>query len=138
MKILVADDDQNLRIIVGHLLEVWSHEFLLCGNGRQALDHLHRDRFDLAILDWEMPGLTGPQIIQRIKSEAIEWTPYFILLTARRSLKDKIDGLWAGADDYIRKPFEFQDLLVRLELGLKITNARKKITLENNPYQGSQ
>jgi DNA-binding response OmpR family regulator len=109
--ILIADDDPKL---VGMLRRILGHEgydVLSAPDGRQALDTAQRAHPDLLVLDWMMPELTGPQVAQKIRDT--ERTP-ILMLTARDSPDDRLEGLRAGADDYLTKPFATDDLLDRI------------------------
>jgi len=122
MKVLVADDELvSLRLIEASLKR-WGYDVVTAADGIEALAILNGpDRPNLAVLDWMMPGLNGVDICRELrlhKSEA-EYT-YVVMLTAKRTKDDVIQGLEAGADDYLTKPFHPQELRVRLRTGRRI------------------
>jgi len=132
MRVLIADDD---RLVLG-LLEVtlkgWGHEVVSCTNGREALTYLQEGDPSVAILDWVMPELTGPQVCQALRKRDTTACPiYLILLTANDQRSDIVGGLDAGADDYIVKPFHPFELRARLQAGLRVvslqTNLRDRV-----------
>lgn len=139
MHVLVADDDKISRLRLTHLLEEIGYTPQQAGDGEAALAALSQpDAPPIAILDWEMPGRSGPEICQQIR--ASERAPvYFILLTARESLDDIVAGLAAGANDYLTKPYHREELIARLgvarlvvtlELGLKQRVAELEAALQ--------
>lgn len=130
MRILVAEDDQVSLAILEHALAKWGYEVECVNNGVAALNALVRvDAPRLAILDWMMPEMNGIDVCRAIRnSQTIEQGyTYMILLTIRSSLFDMVDGLSAGADDYIIKPFIPHDLKVRLDSGKRIVELQGKL-----------
>ncbi len=114
MRILVAEDDSTSRIALVAVLKRIGHEVTSVSNGEDALAALQAaDAPRLAILDWMMPGLTGVQVCQRVRSESSTGTKYLILLTSRSDKEDVIEGLDAGANDYVTKPFDEGELIIR-------------------------
>ncbi|MBX9627450.1 MAG: response regulator, partial [Gemmataceae bacterium] len=106
MQVLIADDDPVLRRMLGVALKNWGFEPAEAADGREALAALRRaDGPKLAVLDWVMPGLDGPDVCRLVREAATAEPPYLILLTANDAKKDVIAGLQAGANDYVTKPF---------------------------------
>ena len=121
MKILVAEDQSVSRHILVANLRKWGYEVVAAEDGSQAWAVLQGDQApQLAIIDWLMPGMDGIEICRRIRESARTRQIYLILLTARRGQKDKIEGLQAGADDYVTKPFDREELRARVQVGIRI------------------
>lgn len=121
MKVLVADDEALSCRKLERLLETWGYEVVVAHDGVEALKLLLApDPPVLAVLDWMMPGLTGPEVIREVRRNVQEPYIFTILLTARSQRADLILGLDSGADDYVAKPFDAQELEVRLRGGRRI------------------
>ena len=102
-------------------LQKWGYEVVIACDGAEAWDLLQReDAPRLAILDWMMPGLSGPEVCRRVRQYASEYYIYILLLTSRNHKEDLVEGMEAGADDYITKPFDQHELNVRLGPGRRI------------------
>lgn len=113
MRILVAEDDIRLAGLLEESLAEAGWQVDVVHNGRDAYDHLLTDTsFDVALLDWMLPGLDGVTVARRLRGIGLG-TPV-LMLTARGDVRDRIDGLDAGADDYLPKPFDLDELLARL------------------------
>ena len=121
MKVLVADDDKLSRKLLGSSLQRWGYDVVTAENGAQALEILaDSDAPPMAVLDWFMPELTGPEVCRRVRETHREPYTYILLLTANGSKDATVEGLEAGADDYVVKPFEENELRVRLRAGKRI------------------
>jgi diguanylate cyclase (GGDEF)-like protein len=121
MKILLADDDPITRVRLGGLLERWGWDVLVARDGVESWQMLGGENAPaIAILDWRMPGLSGPELCRRIRAEMRDRYVYVLLLTSNQRKEDVVAGLEAGADDYLTKPFEPQELSVRLRAGRRI------------------
>lgn len=115
MKILIAEDDVVSRCLLEELLASWSHEVLVAEDGEAALALVKsRARFDVAILDWMMPGVAGVDVCKHIRGAGAERHPYVLMLTAKSQLEDIVNGLDAGADEYLTKPYRPAELAARL------------------------
>ena len=114
MKILFAEDDRDVSKAVTHLLQRNNYTVDPVYNGRDALDYLTGGDYDAAILDIMMPGMDGIEVLRRLR-EAGRHTPV-LLLTARDAVSDRVNGLNAGADDYLVKPFAYEELSARLRV----------------------
>ena len=115
MRALVADDDRVTAEILSRTLKRWEFDVTVVGNGAAAWDHLRAATVPtLAILDWMMPGMDGPEVCRRVREELPLANMYLLLVTARESRGDVVAGLDAGADDYVIKPFALRELLARL------------------------
>jgi two-component system, cell cycle response regulator len=123
MRILIADDDSVSRRVLEAMLLKWGHEVVAVCDGTQAWQVVQKpDAPDLMVLDWMMPGMDGVEICRRARELVREIRPYIILLTARQQSKDLVNGIMAGADDYVIKPFEAEELKVRIHAGERILN----------------
>ena len=113
MNILLAEDDRKLGKLVKYMLEKkGGYHVDWVENGEDALDYARCSAYDVLILDWMMPLLDGVDVCMRLRGD--RYGQAIVLLTAKDSLQDKIFGLDAGADDYLTKPFEIDELLARL------------------------
>ena len=121
MRVLIADDDPvSLRRVHG-LMESWGYRVEVAHDGTTALRRLAaHDAPRLALIDWEMPGLQGPEVCRLARDANAASAPYLILLTSRSSRSDMIAGLDAGADDYLVKPFDPGELRARVQAGARI------------------
>ncbi len=120
-KILIADDDPVSRHMLHAFLVNWGYEVVAVIDGVDALQILEKeDAPPLALLDWMMPGIAGPQICARVREHPDQPYVYILLLTARSQKDDLLRGLEAGADDYLTKPFDAQELRARLRVGQRI------------------
>jgi sigma-B regulation protein RsbU (phosphoserine phosphatase) len=121
MRILLADDDEITRFAVSAALRGWGFEVEMCDEGRSAWEALRRPAAPrLALLDWLMPDMDGPEICRAVRAEPGLESTYLILLTGRDTKADMIAGLTAGADDYIAKPVHYEELRLRVRVGQRI------------------
>lgn len=121
LQVLVADDEPVSRTVVGAMLKKAGYPAIFASDGEQAWKHLDTDDPPgLALLDWEMPGLQGPEIVQRIRARQSSAPTYVILLTSRDSSADIVQGLRAGADDYVTKPANEDELIARVSVGARV------------------
>ena len=112
MRVLVAEDDMGLRNVLARGLRENNYVVDAVGDGEEALRFLRSYDYELAVLDWRMPGMSGLDVLRWIRSRQRP-TPV-LMLTARDAYADRVAGLDAGADDYLVKPFDFAELLARL------------------------
>ena len=128
MKILIADDDRVSRRLLEARLLKDGHEVIVAEEGNQAWGALQQDpTIPLAILDWNMPGMTGPEICGRARQIKTDQPTYLILLTSRDSRQDIVSGLEAGANDYVTKPFDFDELRARVQVGERVLQLQKAL-----------
>lgn len=128
MRILIADDDPISLRVLGASLRKWGHEVVVARDGFEAWQSLREENAPmLAILDWMMPGLDGVEICRRVRKEITDSQTYIILLTAMRQKENLIEGLEAGADDYLTKPFDKHELRVRLQAGERIVELQQRL-----------
>src|SRR5262249_46783637 len=115
LKVLAAEDNAVFQSVLRSLLTKWGYDAVIARDGLEAWDALQsNDGPRLAILDWMMPGLDGVEICQRVRAARREPYTYIILLSARTESQDMLEGMEAGADDYIAKPINPRELRVRL------------------------
>lgn len=122
MNILLVEDDALGRMSLARFLEQQGHAMFLAQNGQDALDLFQsmRKTLDLAILDWMLPDLEGIEVCRRIRQAGLDPYIYLIMITARSDKIDIVAGLSAGADDYLVKPVNFDELQARLGVGARV------------------
>jgi sigma-B regulation protein RsbU (phosphoserine phosphatase) len=129
MRILIAEDDRVSRSVLETMLRKWHHEVLVTCDGQAAWEVLQRDDAPkLAVLDWMMPQLDGPEVCQRVRALARPDPTYLILLTAKQLKEDIVQGLDSGADDYVTKPFDRQELQSRVRVGERVVALQHSLT----------
>jgi two-component system alkaline phosphatase synthesis response regulator PhoP len=112
MRILLVEDEENIRDVVKLNLEMEDYEVITTGNGRKAIQYFHEQHFDLLVLDVMLPEIDGFQICEQVRLTNLD-VP-IIFLTAKDTPPDRIMGLKKGADDYLTKPFNLEELLLRV------------------------
>lgn len=130
IKVLVADDSAVSRKLVELTLNEKQYSLVFAKSGRETLDLFAEHRPALAIVDWIMPDLTGIEICQHIRSKSQAYT-YIILLTGKSEKASVVEGLAAGADDYLTKPFHHDELIARVGVGLRIIGLQREIEAKN-------
>ena len=128
MRILIADDELMSRRLLQMTLERAGYSVTAVENGRQAVEKLSQaDRPRLALLDWMMPELDGPGVCREIRKSKNQSYVYMVLLTSKGEKEDVVAGLEAGADDYLVKPFNAEELKARLRTGLRILDLEDRL-----------
>ena len=128
MRALVADDDPVARVILSRALLGWAIEPIVVADGVAAWEVIASDHApSLAIMDWEMPGLDGPEVCRRIRANPASASMYVLLLTGRDTAEDVVAGLDAGADDYLVKPFRAAELRARINAGLRVLTLQERL-----------
>jgi two-component system cell cycle response regulator len=128
MRILVADDDPVSRHMMQGMLQRSGYEVIVAVDGVAACEELAKpDAPRLALIDWMMPGLDGPSVCRRIRRKVNEAYIYIMLLTSKQSGEDIVEGLQAGADDYLTKPCRPAELKARLMTGVRILQLEDKL-----------
>ena len=128
VRILIAEDDPISRRLLEATLSKWGYEVISCPDGNVAWQTLQQpDAPSLAILDWMMPGMDGLQVCSEVRREITEPYIYMLLLTAKSQKTDIIAGLEAGADDYLTKPFDSNELRMRLRAGRRILSLHEEL-----------
>ena len=129
MRILIAEDDSVSRHVLTTNLVNWGHEVVTAVNGLEAWRASEeKDAPRLAILDWMMPGMGGLEVCRRMRESPATIPPYIILLTARQGTKEVVEGMQAGADDYLTKPYHRDELRVRVQVGVRMIELQTKLT----------
>ena len=128
MQVLIAEDDRVTGEILARTLQRWSYNTTLVGDGALAWERLRvATEPTLAILDWMMPEMDGPDVCRRVRQKLPLANMYLLLVTARESRGDVVAGLDAGADDYIIKPFDPEELRARVAVGLRVLGLQQKL-----------
>jgi DNA-binding response OmpR family regulator len=128
VRILIAEDDKVSRFVLENALVKCGYDVVVTTDGDEAWRALHEpDPPSIAILDWMMPGLDGLEVCRRIRQDPTKQSTYVILLTARANKEDLVLGMEAGADDYISKPFDREELRVRVEAGARMIRLQQKL-----------
>lgn len=127
MKILIAEDDPVSRQIIERTLQNWGHEVIVTENGLDAWDAFQKEDIRFAVLDWMMPDIDGVELCKRIREMEKDAYTYLILLTAKSQKYDIVQGLKSGADDYIIKPFNHDELHSRISTGERILSLEEKL-----------
>ncbi len=133
IKILIVEDDRISARILEHHIKEWGYETLLVYDGEKAWQIFETDPPEMALLDWMIPGINGLELCRRVrlktKTKESDYI-YIILLTARDERSDLIQGLNAGADDYVTKPFDLLELKARLNTGRRIIELQRLLKKE--------
>ncbi len=127
-RILIAEDDTISRRLLESTLNKWGHEVIVTCDGKEALQALQaEDAPKIAILDWMMPEMDGVDVCREIRKQKQEPYIYLLLLTAKGQKEDIVQGMNAGADDYITKPFNAHELKGRLRAGIRIIDLHEEL-----------
>lgn len=119
-RILIVDDDPVIRLILMRALQQQGYEVVVADNGEAGIKEANRLQPALIICDWMMPGIDGLEVCRQIKANARLATTFFILLTSRGEVEDRVRGLDSGADDFLSKPIEMNELKARVRAGLRL------------------
>ncbi len=120
MKILIADDSAPIRSYLSGLLRSWGHELIIARDGEEAWRLARLEMPQLAVFDWIMPGLEGPELCGRVREDAKLKQTYVILLTSLSETEDIVAGLDSGANDFVTKPFNESELRARISVGVRM------------------
>ena len=130
MRILIAEDDAVSRHLLEATLQKWGYEVIATADGLEALEVLRQpDGPSLAILDWMMPGMDGAEVCLKAREQAADRLLYIILLTAKGRKEDIVEGLTAGADDYVIKPFDRAELKARMNAGERVLRLQAELAV---------
>ncbi|OEU77916.1 MAG: diguanylate cyclase response regulator [Desulfobacterales bacterium C00003060] len=129
MKVLIVEDDQVTRRLLEALLKKWGYEVLSTCEGTEALEELEKPEApNLVISDWMMPGMDGLELCRKIRKTESSGYIYFIIVTARGEKQCVVEGFEAGADDYLIKPFDREELKCRIQIGKRIIDLEHRLT----------
>lgn len=136
MRVLIAEDDAVSRMILRRSVEKLGHECLVAEDGVKALELYRKTpEVDLVISDWMMPGIDGLELCRRIRDEKRDGYTYFIFLTALGDRDHLLIGLGAGADDYLSKPLDRDELQVRLISAYRVTQLHRRLAVQNEELE---
>jgi signal transduction histidine kinase len=138
MKVLIAEDDPISRLLLQAHLEKWGHEVTAAPCGGEAWRLFQTGTFPIVITDWMMPEMDGPELIQRIRACEHQGYVYVILLTARTDKEDVVRGMEAGADDFVTKPFDREELRVRVRAGERLVRLEHSLAEQNRSLREAQ
>jgi DNA-binding response OmpR family regulator len=128
MKILIAEDDPVSRRLLQAALIKWGYEVRVTANGKEAWQALQEaDAPSLLILDWLMPEMDGVEVCREARRTPVFKSAYILLLTSRGSKEDIVEGLEAGADDYVTKPFDHGELRARVQVGARVVQLQSAL-----------
>ena len=136
-KILIVEDDTITRLLLKRTLEKEGFKVILAENGKEGLKVFEENQKDifLIITDWLMPEMDGLEMCQKIRRMKIDHYVYIIFLSAREKKQDIVTGLRAGADDYLTKPFSHEELIARVNVGLRIIKLEQKLKEANRQLE---
>lgn len=135
MKILIVDDERIERRIVEKTLARLGHDLVVADNGALAWKYIQEQQLRFVITDWNMPGINGIQLIQKIRSSELEGYVYVILVTSNDKNEDIVQGLYSGADDYLTKPFNPAELEARVAVGERVLTLEDHLVRANNQLE---
>ena len=138
MKVLIADDDASIRTLLEVHLRKWGHEVTAASTGGQAWRLFEAGSYPLVVSDWMMPEMDGPDLVRRIRACPRGSYVYVILLTGRANKADVVEGMEAGADDFVTKPFDREELRVRLRAGERIVRQEQALAEQNQALREAQ
>jgi len=132
MKILVVDDAIDIKIYLGELLRKWGFQVVLANDGVEARELLEKEPIKLVISDWVMPHMSGVELCRSIRASAVPHYVYFILLTGRNADNDLLAGMEAGADDFLTKPFNADELHARIKAAQRVLHLEQVLAERNH------
>jgi diguanylate cyclase (GGDEF)-like protein len=130
MRVLIADDDPVLRHALARQLAKWHFDPVVCANGLEVRALINEQAIPpLALIDWNMPGVDGLSLCGEIRAMPEASTVYLILITSNRARADVVSGLTCGADDYIVKPFDWEELRARVNIGARTAALQERLRI---------
>jgi CheY-like chemotaxis protein len=136
MSILIAEDDSTSRFLLQATLKKWNYKVIETSDGLEAWKRLQgTDPPQLAILDWIMPNLDGIEICRRLRQIQAIQNIYIIILTTKSEEEDIVEGLQAGANDYITKPFKRRELEARIQVGMRVVQLQNELAQQIKQLQ---
>ena len=128
MRVLIAEDDSASRLIHQMIVEKCGHDCLVAEDGEEAWEIFQDTEVDVILSNWMMPNIDGIELCRRVREERRAAYTYFILLTARGEKEHLLEGIEAGADDYLTKPIDAEELQVRLISAFRVTSLQRQLT----------
>jgi DNA-binding response OmpR family regulator len=138
MKVLIAEDDPVSRKLLENYLKKWGHEVVATASGAEAWQYFEQQEFPLVISDWMMPELDGLELVRRIRNHQRPGYAYIILVTEKSQKEDVVAGMEAGADDFVTKPFDRDELHARLRAGERIVTLERQLEAQNRALRDAQ
>ncbi len=132
MRVLIAEDERLTRLKLRKQLEQMGHEVVDAGDGQQAWELFQSDSFPIVVSDWEMPEMNGLELVRRIRELETENYVYIVMLTGKSDKKDVVEAIEAGADDFVSKPFDRDELRARINAGQRIIDLEHHLANAND------
>lgn len=138
MRALIAEDDLVTAAAISTSVSAWGFDTVVAYDGTVAWEFLSGNPPPpIAILDWEMPGVDGPELCRRLRADHTRAHVYVLLLTARSRPSDVVEGLEAGADDYLVKPVNMNELRARLHVGVRVVSLQERLANKVSELQAT-
>jgi signal transduction histidine kinase len=138
MRVLIADDDPVSRRLLQTHLQRWGHEVTAAADGAEAWRLFEAGQFPLVVSDWMMPEVDGPELVRRVRACPRPGYVYVLLLTARSGKEDVVAGMEAGADDFLTKPFDADELRVRVRAGERVVRLEQTLGEQNRALREAE
>ena len=139
MQVLVADDSLVSRKILEKIVQGLACETVLASDGQEAWDIIEAgDAPPILLLDWMMPGLDGIEVCRRVRQRPSKSPPYIMLLSAKQEKNDIVEGLDAGANDYLTKPYNKSELIARIRVGLRVVRLQRELNARISELEGAR
>jgi CheY-like chemotaxis protein len=130
MRLLLADDSSDTRLLLVPMLQQWGYEVVTAADGAAAWQVLQgSDAPELVLLDWTMPKMSGLEVCRKIRAGPKGHSTFIIMVTARVDTEDLVSGFQAGANEYVRKPFDLSELRVRVQAGARTVDLQNKLAV---------
>jgi sigma-B regulation protein RsbU (phosphoserine phosphatase) len=131
VRILIAEDERITRRSLERQLARWDYDVVATEDGQEAWEAYERERFDVVVTDWDMPRCNGLELVRRIRAAGGDGYIYIIMLTSRSEKTDVVAGMESGADDFLAKPFDREELRVRINAGARIIELERALAVQN-------
>ena len=131
IRVLVADDSEPVRLLLAAMLESLGYEVIEARDGNEAYSIALSGRIQMVVSDWQMPGLDGLALCRKLRSAGLDYYCFFILVSVRDSSAHYLQGMDAGADDFLFKPVDLDQLRVRLRAGQRVLELERKLAERN-------
>lgn len=134
-RVLVADDSEPVRLLLAGMLESLGYEVTEAQDGDEAYNHALAGRIQMVVSDWQMPGLDGLSLCRKLRNAGLDYYIFFILVSVRDSPTHYLQGMDAGADDFLSKPVDLDQLRVRLRAGERVLELERTLAERNRALQ---